>query len=262
MSASPLISIITPSLNQGRFLRACIESVQQQNDPHVEHIVIDGGSSDDTREALNSFPHLVWKSEPDEGQAQAVNKGIALARGEWIGWINADDFYYPGAFQILRQCLQNSPAVDVWTGNYRFVDAEGMLLRERREMGFDHEVYLYGGKSYLANSATFFRKSLFDQFGGLRQNLHHSMDYEFFLRVGRAAKMGHVSEFLASYRLHGESKTARDGARREREMRQIRLEYLSLDRKQTLHHFSPGIRIRQGLVLARRILKKFEAGCY
>jgi glycosyltransferase involved in cell wall biosynthesis len=262
MSAVPLISIVTPSLNQGRFLRDCIEGVLKQNDPAFEHIIIDGGSTDETVPVLESFPHLVWKSGPDGGQADAIAKALALARGEIIGWINADDFYYPAAFQAVRDAFRADPGLDVVTGNYCFTDAQGRTVRRRRETGFDYESYLYGGKSYLANSAAFFRKRILDRFGGPRRDLHHSLDYELFLRLGKSARMAHIPQFLASYRLHPASKTALDPARRDEEMRKIRLEYLSAGSGSVLTEFPREVCVRQFLAQARRVLRKLAAGCY
>src|SRR5688572_1037654 len=93
----PLVSIVTPSLNQGRYLDEAIRSVQGQDYPRLEHVVVDGGSTDETLDVLRRHPHLRWVSEPDGGQSDAVNKGFRLARGEIFGWLNADDYYLPGA---------------------------------------------------------------------------------------------------------------------------------------------------------------------
>lgn len=263
MSPVPRISIITPSFNQGRYLGELIESVLAQGDPNFEHLVMDGGSTDETVEVLRRYPHVTWRSEKDEGQSDAVCKALALATGEIVGWINSDDFYYPRAFAAARKAFEENPSLGVVTGDYRFVDAEGRLLKERREVPFDRGVYLYAGKSTLGNGAAFFRKAVLDRHGGPRRDLHHSMDFELFLRVAETAKFGHLRRFLACYRLHGESKTTIDLGRGVRECLAVRLEYLSRERGgDPLVALPFSIRLRGIACMARRIARKLLAGCY
>ena len=99
--ALPKISIITPSFNQGVFIEDSIRSVQEQNYPNFEHIILDGCSTDGTIEILKKYDHLIWSSEPDEGQSDAMNKGFNMASGDLIGWLNTDELYMPGAFNHL-----------------------------------------------------------------------------------------------------------------------------------------------------------------
>lgn len=107
-SPEPLVSIVTPSFNQGRFIEETILSVKNQNYPHIEHLIIDGGSTDETLDVIRRYEgtyNLRWVSEPDEGQADALNKGFRLARGEVLGWLNADDTYQPGAVRLAMALL-------------------------------------------------------------------------------------------------------------------------------------------------------------
>ncbi len=104
----PKISVITPSLNQGKFVERCIQSVLNQAYPNFEHIIIDGGSSDETLETLNQYPHLKWVSESDKGQAHAINKGIAMAEGEILAWLNSDDAYTVGAFVAVAEAVEKT----------------------------------------------------------------------------------------------------------------------------------------------------------
>ena len=113
MTSPPRISIVTPSYNQGRYLGELIESVVAQRDPNFEHIVMDGGSTDETVAVLKRYPHVLWRSEKDAGQSDAVCKALAMATGEIVGWINSDDFYYPGAFAAAREAFARDPALDV-----------------------------------------------------------------------------------------------------------------------------------------------------
>ncbi|NCO68944.1 MAG: glycosyltransferase, partial [Acidobacteria bacterium] len=124
---TPLISIVTPSLNQFRFLRACVASVEAQPLDAVEQLVIDGGSSDGTAEYLSGHPGRVgfWRSAPDRGQGDALNIGFARACGDWIGWQNSDDFYFPGAFANFLDVIHRFPAARVIIGDVAFVDVDG-----------------------------------------------------------------------------------------------------------------------------------------
>ncbi len=263
VSQFPRISIVTPSFNQGCYLGDLIESVRAQQDPNFEHIIMDGGSTDETVEVLRRHPHLVWKSEKDGGQSDAVCKALALATGEIVGWINSDDFYYPGAFEAARRAFAEDPTLDVVTGDYRFVDAAGHILRERREVGFDYGVYLYAGKSYLSNCAIFFRRQILNRLGGPRRDLHHAMDFELLLRLGRDARFHHLRRFLACYRLHDRSKTATDLSRGERESLAARLEVLSKRLGGApLTSLPWDARVLSRAFMARRVARKFFSGCY
>ena len=126
------ISIITPSLNMGRFLEQSIQGVLYQNYSNWEHIVIDGGSQDETLAILKKYPHLKWISEPDRGLSDALNKGIRMATGDIIGWCCADDYYLPGAFKVCIDSFQNDPTLMFLYGDYRRIDADGIPFRIRR----------------------------------------------------------------------------------------------------------------------------------
>ena len=114
-------SIITPSLNQGRFIRDNIESVLAQKYELMEHIIIDGGSSDNTLKILSEYKHLIWKSEKDLGPADAINKGLRIATGDIVAWINSDDFYEIGIFDIINNIFENKK-FEIVIGNLTFVD--------------------------------------------------------------------------------------------------------------------------------------------
>src|SRR5690349_17489667 len=126
------ISIITPVYNSERFIESCVRSVVEQNCADVEHLIIDGGSTDRTMEIVKSYadrhPHIRWLSEKDKGQSDAMNKGLRLARGSLIGFLNADDFYEPGALPAARQILETLPEPSLLIGNCNVIDETGKLL--------------------------------------------------------------------------------------------------------------------------------------
>ena len=128
MDAQPLVSIVTPSLNQGRFIGEAIRSVLGQDYPRLEHIVVDGGSTDDTLSVLRRFEHLHWVSEPDDGQADAINKGFRMAHGEIFAWLNADDFYTRGTLDYIRNRFASEPDLHALVGDCDVVDVDGKHL--------------------------------------------------------------------------------------------------------------------------------------
>ena len=140
---SPLVSVITPSYNSGSYIRDTIESVIQQGSFNLEHIIIDGGSDDDTVSILGEYRHLKWRSEKDEGQSDALNKGFSISRGEIIGWLNADDIYAPGAIQVAVETFATNPKVDFVCGDIGIIDASGTRVGTSRGEEFNVEKLLY-----------------------------------------------------------------------------------------------------------------------
>lgn len=205
---SPFFSVITPSWNQGKFLRACIESVLAQRDEDFEHLVFDNCSTDETPEAVAEFPHLRFFREADRGQSDAVNKGLRAARGEIICWLNSDDEYAPGAFEVLRQAFQNPDTMVVY-GDVRQVGyggAEDVMARGRFERREDF-VRWWSGRVKLHQPAVFFRRSILEKVGLLREDLHYAMDYEFWWRVSESFRFEYLTEILALQHRQPESKT-------------------------------------------------------
>ncbi len=210
------ISIVTPSLNQGRFLGEALDSVCAQGRGDVEHLVFDGGSTDETVELLKSldgqqgWSHVRWQSAPDAGQSDALNHGFAQAQGEIVGWLNSDDRYRPGCFDRVVRAFAEHPEVDVFYGNVAEIDEDGDLLRVRREIGFNRFVLLYHHVLYIPTPATFFRRRIFEDGNRLRPELHYAMDYEFFLRLaGKGYRIRRIPKVLAEFRVHPASKSYR-----------------------------------------------------
>lgn len=205
----PKISIITPSYNQGKFLEETITSVLNQSYPNLEYIIIDGGSTDNSVEIIKKYQDKIpyWVSERDRGQSHAVNKGFKRASGDIIGWLNSDDIYLPQCLEYVVKTFRENPDIDVVYGNFIQTDEKGKVLRKRHVFSkFRYETFLF--HHYLGQPAVFFRKRALDKIGYLDESLSYAMDWDFLLRMKRQCKMVHVNHFLATCRLHGESKTS------------------------------------------------------
>lgn len=206
----PFFSVITPSWNQGAFLETCIESVLAQGDSDFEHFIYDNCSTDETAAIAAKYPHVRFVSEPDRGQAHAVNKGFAAARGEIICWLNADDAYPPGVFAKLREVFADL-SMDVVFGDAAQVAYDGR--DEARAPGrFESRLDLvrwWSPAVKLHQPAVFFRRSLAAQVGALREDMHYAMDYEFWWRLSERSHFHYISEVLAIQHRQPDSKTVR-----------------------------------------------------
>jgi glycosyltransferase involved in cell wall biosynthesis len=202
----PSITVITPSFNQGRFIRATIESVLSQGISDIEYLVFDAGSTDETISVLNSFGDSIqWVSEADNGQTDAVNKGLRVARGNIIGWLNSDDIYYPGAFNAVLEVFERHPEVDILYGEADHIDESGNVMEPYYNEEWDYE--RLRDVCFICQPAVFFRKSIVDEFGLLNDKLRYCMDYEYWLRIGKKKPFYYLKEKLAGSRLYQDNKT-------------------------------------------------------
>ncbi|HOA22963.1 MAG TPA: glycosyltransferase family 2 protein [Aggregatilineales bacterium] len=219
----PLISIVTPTFNAMPYVEEAIESVLAQGYPAFEHIVIDGGSTDGTLDVLRRYPHLTWLSGPDKGQSDALNKGFRLARGDLVGWLNADDRYLPGCFERVAVYHTAHPKVDVIYGDYRWVDEAGEVQQVRRELDFDLFLLKYLHVLTIPTTTSFFRREVFGAGNLLDTSYHYAMDAEFYLRLALGGwRFGHLPALLADFRWHAGSKSTRQAAaQREEHLRAL-----------------------------------------
>lgn len=205
----PLVSIITPSYQQDQFIQETIESVLSQDYPYWEHIVIDGGSTDQTKKILQSYNHLGdrfrWVSEKDRGQAHAINKGLAMAKGEIIGWLNSDDTYLPHAVEKAVSALRQNPNWGMVYGRANYTDDKNQVIGPYPVEPFQLD-RLYE-TCFICQPATFMRKEVLDKVGGIDESFHFCMDYELWMRISKEYSIGFIDEFLATSRLHHDSKT-------------------------------------------------------
>ena len=203
----PLVSILTPSFNQGRFLRDCLESVARQTYPRIEHVVVDGASTDGSVEILAESGSAVrWTSEPDRGQGDAVNKAFEASTGEIVGWVNSDDgiFAVDSVARVVAAFAGHRDAGVVY-GDAALVDESGRILRQHRSRWPEGDLPLV---SPLVQPAVFFRRSVIEPGEAvLRVDLHALLDYELWLRLrSRGVRFVHLPVVLAVDRDHPQRK--------------------------------------------------------
>lgn len=207
----PVISIVIPSLNQAVYLEHALRSVVDQSYPHVELIVIDGGSTDGSVEiiARHAVRITSWSSQPDGGAASALNAGFRRATGEIFGFLNADDFYLPGALAAVADAFAASPDVDVLSGHGYFAAADGTLGAPMSSDRWDRTRFSYGA-CVLLQPATFFRRSAYERAGGFRESGRVCWDMELWADLARSgASFGALDRPVAAFRLHSESLTGK-----------------------------------------------------
>lgn len=210
----PRFTVVTPSFNQGRFIKEAIESVVAQDFFNVEHLIIDACSNDETLNILQhgtgtpEWNHVRWNSEPDGGQSAALNKGFRLATGEIVGWLNSDDRYRAGCFEVVAQAFAANPEVDVLYGDYTLINEAGNIIRTCKEIEFNRFVLNYHRVLYIPTTATFFRRRIFTEGNWLNEDLHYAMDADFFIRLAATGyTFKHIPTLLADSRLHPKSKS-------------------------------------------------------
>lgn len=205
----PRITVITPSLNQAKFLERTILSVLNQNYPDLEFIVIDGGSTDGSKKILSKYTDRItfWESKSDCGQANAINKGLERATGDWVCWQNSDDIFFPEAFESMAKASGKYPNAGLIIGNMRLIDENDRSLRELRYVNPDHGAMLAEGM-LMANQAAFWRREVQDRIGLLNENYQCSFDYDWFLRLTAACNGVHINCTLGALRLHADTKTS------------------------------------------------------
>jgi glycosyltransferase involved in cell wall biosynthesis len=219
------VSIVTPNLNQGRYLEECILSVLNQDYPNIEHIVMDGGSKDGSLAILRKYQkHLAhWQSCRDGGQSDAIDKGFRKCTGDILAWLNADDYYLPGAIsKAVDAFVKNPEAVAVY-GDYQLLFPDGRI-KKKPKIGYNHKICLY---SYLMipQPSSFFTRTAYHAVGGIDPDLNYAMDYDLFLRLGKYGKIQHIKQFLSTFRLHSGSKSVSESEAFGPELRRIRERY-------------------------------------
>lgn len=229
----PKISIITVSYNQGEFIRQNIESVLQQNYPNVEHIIVDGGSTDETVDILRSYPHLLWTSEEDRGQSEALNKGFSRATGEIIGWLNSDDWYAPDIFHAVAESLKDYPVV---LGAGAQTDRAGNVTEVVPNVPRSvYDLWRYWiPYAWLAQPPIFFTRKLLEEVKlqegvFVDEGLFLTMDYDLWMRMAaKAPFLNRINKVLAYYRIYDTNKTGSRPLATQRECSRVFRRYSNL----------------------------------
>jgi glycosyltransferase involved in cell wall biosynthesis len=214
----PLISIVIPSLNQAEYLEQAIQSVLNQGYPRFELIVIDGGSTDESVDVIRKYESRLthWTSEPDGGAAAALNKGFRFATGELFGFLNADDFYLPGALEQVADAFASAPRMDVLSGHGYFATSAGQIGARMFSDRWSLTRFKYGA-CVLLQPATFFRRAAFDRAGGFRETGRVCWDMELWAAMAASGATFQTRDlFLAGFRLHEKSITGGTDLRQRR----------------------------------------------
>lgn len=210
-SQLPKISIVTPSYQQGDYIEETIQSVLRQEYPNFEHIIVDGGSTDQTIDILKRYPHLKWVSERDKGQAHAINKGMLMATGEIVAYLNSDDIYRPGAFHAVARHFQGKPASRFLVGDCDCIDERSNVTGHLKAKFAQMEglIRYWGWNEWccIPQQSTFWRRDLMAEVGLFNSSLHMVMDYDMWLRIAYRAEVDILPQTLAGFRIVTGTKT-------------------------------------------------------
>ncbi len=204
-----LVSIITPSFNQGQYLERTIRSVLLQKDVDLEYIIVDGGSTDESVKIIKKYSGQIawWVSEKDRGQTDAINKGFARAKGDILAWLNSDDTYEPGALAEAAQYLQQNPKSGAVYGEANFIDMNDRVIGRFAAARTDYKK-IRNGYVHIPQQAFFFRSELWKTVGPLDPSFFFAMDYDLWVHLSRITPLvflpGHM---WANFRLHADTKT-------------------------------------------------------
>jgi glycosyltransferase involved in cell wall biosynthesis len=253
----PKITVVTPSYNQARFLEATLRSIHEQAYPNLEHIVVDGGSTDGSVEIIQRYADRLayWVSEPDNGQTDALIKGFTRATGDILAWLNSDDLYEPGTLWEVAEFFAVNPEVQFVYGDAVWIDTEGRILRPKKEIPFCWFIWIYD-HNYIPQPSAFWRRELYHLVGGLDPRFDLAMDAELWSRFAAHTRPVHVRRIWSRIRFYPEQKNQRLRARSDEEDKVIRERCLG--RKE--HPWAR--RAKKVIAKSWRVGWKLATGCY
>lgn len=208
------IAIVTPSYNQVKYIDETIQSVISQQGVQVQYVIMDGGSNDGSDAIIERYRLKLhdYKYGPDEGQADAINKGFDLTYAKIMGYINSDDYYHPGALQKVKKYFDDNPSVDVLIGGCTKLSSStdtAIDYYQKPIQGWQYLSPREGIANYIPQPSTFWRRRIWDSFGGFSLEYINAFDYEYFLRIlVKGAKIGYIDDVLAVYRVHSSQKSS------------------------------------------------------
>ena len=207
VSEWPKVSVVTPSYNQAEFIEETIRSILLQGYPNLEYLVVDGGSNDGTLDIILKYAPWIfyWVSEPDEGQSDALNKGIKRASGKYFGWLNSDDTYQPNAIINAVTYLLRNPSTDVVYSDCRIIDVNSQVIGKSEACEFKLKNYLF--RDFISQQTAFINFAALNKIGGLDTNLHYQMDHDLFLRLGNEFKLRRITGTWGNFRVTNNTKS-------------------------------------------------------
>jgi glycosyltransferase involved in cell wall biosynthesis len=245
------ISVVIPSFNGWPYINEAIRSIRSQDGPqdrpfYLDWVVVDGGSTDFTLNFLNTVPdpRMRCVSEPDRGQSHAINKGLAMAGGDVVGWLNADDVYTPGALAAVAEAFERNPSAQWLVGRCEIIDARGAVVRAGVTRYKDRSLRRYSYRkllreNFISQPAVFWRREFGNRVGPLDESLHYTMDYDLWLRMGRECNPLLLDRVLAHFRVHETSKSGRVNREQFDEQYRVAGRYFGGDRvSRWVHRFN------------------------
>ena len=205
----PSITIVTPSFQQARFLERTIQSIIGQNYPRLEYLIFDGGSTDGSVEIIKKYADRInfWVSEKDDGQSDAINKGLSRATGEIVGWINSDDTMAPGSLEAIGTYYRAHQDAEFLYGHLNLIDADDHIIRRLFAVQTNAHELIYFNRNLFSQPGTTWRRRLQERIGLLDRSLHYTMDCDLYIRAAKATPLHFIPRRLANLRIHGDTKT-------------------------------------------------------